>query len=364
MRVALVHHWLITMRGGEKVLESLSEMFPHSDIFTLFYREEGISAELNKHRITASVLNYIPLSHRFYPNLLPLYPMACRTLDLRGYDMVISSDSSLIKGVRIPQGTPHICYCHSPPRYLWEMEDVYLKDTSLLKRMAAKAIFPKLRTWDYSSAQKVDFFIANSEFVKKRINRYYGRKAEVIYPPVSQKPVPSDVEQKDYFLLLGQLVPYKRPDLAVEAFSNTGRKLIVIGEGPELGRLKKQAGPSIRFMGWQDDNAVRRYLASCRALVFPGEEDFGIVPVEAQMMGRPVIAFGRGGALETVINRETGLFFDSQDEKSLVGALNEFEQIEHKFSPERIKLHSSQFDPNLFKNRFQKFVNTVMESRQ
>jgi len=230
--------------------------------------------------------------------------------------------------------------------------------------MAAKAIFPKLRTWDYSSAQKVDFFIANSEFVKKRINRYYGRKAEVIYPPVSQKPVPSDVEQKDYFLLLGQLVPYKRPDLAVEAFSNTGRKLIVIGEGPELGRLKKQAGPSIRFMGWQDDNAVRRYLASCRALVFPGEEDFGIVPVEAQMMGRPVIAFGRGGALETVINRETGLFFDSQDEKSLVGALNEFEQIEHKFSPERIKLHSSQFDPNLFKNRFQKFVNTVMESRQ
>jgi glycosyltransferase involved in cell wall biosynthesis len=364
VNVALVHHWLITMRGGEKVLEAIAELFPTADIFTLFYDPREISGQLNKHRITASVLNRIPLSHRIYPVLLPLYPLACRSLDLRGYDLVISSDSSLVKGVNIPPGVPHICYCHSPPRYLWEMEDVYLEQSFFVKRMAAKAVFPLLRRWDRYSAQKVDLFIANSEFVRDRIRRYYDRAAEVIYPPVTPMPIASNNERKDLYLFLGQLVPYKRADLAVKVFTKTGLPLVVIGEGPELARLKRMAGPSINFLGWQDNKTVRRYLASCRALIFPGEEDFGIVPIEAQMMGCPVIAFAGGGALETVIDRETGLFFQNQDEPSLVNALKEFEHIEHMFSPDRIRQHSFKFDSSHFKEKFHRAVESTLENKQ
>ena len=361
MKIALLHHWLVGMRGGEKVLEAICELYPEADIFTLVYDPPSVSSALLRHQIKASWLNKLPFAAKLYPNLLPLYPLAAKSLDVGGYDLVISSDSSLIKTARVSPQAIHVCLCYSPPRYLWDMADLYLEKANWVKKIAALITFPWLKRQDFEAAQKVDYFVAISAHVQDRIRRHYHRDSRIIFPPVDSSIgagtlTTRDSKNRDFYLVLGQLVHYKRADLAVQALNKLGRRLVVIGDGPERERIEKMAGQNIKLLGWQSDEVVHGHLASCRALIFSGEEDFGLVPVEAQMAGRPVIAYGKGGALETVIDGATGLFFSEQTPDSLADAINRFEDIEEKFSPEKIRALAMRFDKQIFLAEFKEFM--------
>jgi glycosyltransferase involved in cell wall biosynthesis len=345
------------MRGGEKVVEALCEIFPHADIYTLVVNPAVISASLRQHHITPSFIQKIPGAVRHYQALLPLYPMALEQFDLSGYDLVISSESGPAKGVLTRPETCHICYCHTPMRYLWDMYHDYRRDCGRLKQLAMVPLAHYLRQWDLASAARVDYFVANSNHVARRIAKHYRREATVVHPPVAVEDFICAEMTEDYYLMVGQLVSYKRPDLAVEAFTQSGRKLVVIGEGPELKRLKKNAGPNVSFLGRQPFSVIREHYARCQAFIFPGEEDFGITPVEAQAAGRPVIAFRRGGALETVMENQTGLFFDEPTAASLNAAVDRFESNADDFDPARIREHSLSFS----RKRFQREMETVIE---
>jgi len=363
-KVALVHHWLVGMRGGEKVLEALCEIFPHADIFTLVCDEARISEKLRRHRIITSFIQRLPFGLRRFRAYLPLFPLAAEQLDLSGYDLVVSSDASLIKAVRAPAGAPHVCYCHSPPRYLWDLYDVYRREeANLLQKLLMPPVAHYLRMADHLAAQRVDHFIANSRAVAARINRHYRRPARVIYPPV-------DVEffaqarraPEDFYLFVGQLVAYKKADLAIQAATQMGRKLVVIGDGPQRARLERLAGPTVRFVGWASDELLRDHYARCRALVFPNEEDFGIVPVEAQAAGAPVIALARGGALETVRDGVTGIHFEAQNTAGLIEAIQRFERSE--FDPQACRENARQFDRSIFLAHMTEFLAPLLEARR
>jgi glycosyltransferase involved in cell wall biosynthesis len=340
-RAAIVHYWLLNRRGGEKVLDALCRLLPDADIFTLFCDPATLSPELRRHKITTSFLNR---ARRWYRELLPLMPMALENFDLRGYDLVISSESGPAKGVITSSSTRHICYCHTPMRYLWDLYPAYRNDwtRSRLKRAAMAPFANYLRLWDYAAAARVDTFVANSENVRARIWKTYRREAEVVYPPV-------DVERfhwepaEDYFLIVSELVPYKRVDEAVRLFSRGGRRLRIAGSGPELGRLKKLAAPNVEFLGRVPDEALVELYARCRALLLPGEEDFGITPVEALASGKPVVALARGGALETV--PEFGGVLYQED---LAAALEQFEEREAEICPADLQAYARRFSPDEF----------------
>jgi glycosyltransferase involved in cell wall biosynthesis len=343
MRVAIVHYWLINRRGGEKVLDALCRLFPEADIFTLFCDPEALSAEVRKHRVTASFLS--PL-RRHYRSLLPLMPMALESLDLRGYDLIISSESGPAKGVITPSSARHICYCHTPMRYLWDLYPAYRSDytTSRVKRALMVPFSNYLRLWDFASAARVDQFLANSYHVRNRIWKTYRREAEVIYPPVDVGSFhwePAD----DYFLVVSELVPYKRIDTAVRLFARTGRRLVIAGKGPEYARLKAMAAPNVEFAGFVPDDQLRGLYARCRALILPGEEDFGITPVEALASGKPVVALGRGGACESVplCDPPGGVFYDSPDESALAAALERCELLEPCIRPGELQRYAQRF---------------------
>jgi glycosyltransferase involved in cell wall biosynthesis len=347
------------MRGGEKALEAIAGLYPGADIHTLVCDPARISEGLRAHPIRTSWLDALPGARRIYPALMPLHPAAFRSLDLDGCNLVITNDSSLAKTVRVPPGAVHVCYCLTPPRYLWDMPEVYLESVGPLQRAGARLLFPRLRRIDREAAGRVDHFIAISEHVRERIRRHYGRESVVIYPPVEPFIPEGPPGAGGFYLVAGQLVPYKRADLAVEALKRLGRKLVVIGEGPERARLERLAGPETTFLGWQDDDTVRRHLRACRALIFPGEEDFGIVPVEAQMAGRPVIAYRKGGAVETVVDGETGVFFDSQDAEALAGAVLDLEKREAGFSETTIRRNALRFESEAFRRSFAAFMRTL-----
>jgi len=355
MKTALVHPWLIRMRGGEKALEAIAALRPEAAIHTLVCDPPRLSAALRARDIRTSWLDALPGATRRYPQLLPLHPAAYASLDLRGADLVLTNDSSLAKTVRVPPGAVHVCYCLTPPRYLWDMPDVYLARVGPFQRAVAATLLPRLRRLDREAAGRVRHFIAISEHVRERIRRHYGRESVVIYPPVEPFD-PPPVPPGGFYLAVGQLVPYKRMDLAVEAAKQLGRRLVVIGEGPERGRLESIAGPGTSFLGWQDDATVRRHYAACRALLFPGEEDFGIVPVEAQMAGRPVIAFRKGGALETVVEHETGLFFDRPEPGALAETMLFFERREGDFDPAHARRNAMRFRPAVFRDALSRFL--------
>jgi glycosyltransferase involved in cell wall biosynthesis len=326
-RVALVHYWLVGMRGGEKVLEAICRMFPQADIFTHVADLPSLSDRLRRHPIHETWIAGLPAARRLYQAYLPLMPRALEALDLSGYDLVISSEAGPAKGVIAPPDAFHLCYCHSPMRYLWDQYHTYRAGTGPAQRAAMSVFAHGLRQWDVTSAARVDAFAANSAHVAARIDKYWRRPATVVHPPVAVEdfaPVPGG--PAEFYLWAGELAPYKRPDLAIEAFRRLGLPLVVIG-GPDktVAALKATAPANVTFLGKAPFPVLKDHLARCRALVFPGEEDFGIVPVEAMASGRPVIAYGRGGALDTVIDGQTGLLFPAQSVEALVDAVERFE---------------------------------------
>lgn len=347
MRVAIVHYWLLDRRGGEAVLDGLCRLFPEADVFTLFYNPGRVSETIRSHRVTTSFLNP---ARRWHRSLLPLMPLALEQFDLRGYDLVISSESGPAKGVLVPSGAHHVCYCHSPMRYLWDLYPAYVREWSPLWKRPLTAVFANwLRLWDYATAARVDRFIANSRNVQRRIWRSYRRDAEVIYPPVDTDRFFWQ-EPDDYFLTVSQLVAYKRLDTAVRVFTSTGRKLLVVGEGPEYKSLRSMAGRNVIFCGRVPDKELTLLYARSRALVVPGEEDFGITPVEALASGKPVIACGQGGVLESVPVRDPigGVLYQGSGEAGLAGALHSFERIEHLIRPTELRASAARFSTARF----------------
>nr|WP_320193454.1 glycosyltransferase [uncultured Desulfobacter sp.] len=353
MKVAIVHYWLLNMRGGEKVIEIFCDLFPDADIFTLVYDPCSVSENINRHRVNASFIQKLPFGIKKYQQYLPLHPLAIEQFDLSGYDLVISSESGIAKGVILPPSVCHICYCHSPMRYLWNMYHEYQKELNLPARILWAFISNYMRQWDYTNAQRVNYFIANSENVKKRISHYYDRSADVIYPPVDFGKF-SNKASEDFYLFLGQLNPYKKADLAVRAFNKLNENLYIIGDGPQKNELKKMSNNNIKMLGRLSDDDLTDYYSRCKGFIFPGEEDFGITPLEAMASGKPVIAYGKGGALETVVEGETGCFFYEQTEESLIDAVQKSQRI--KWNPELIRAHAKRFDKQVTKEKLETYI--------
>src|SRR5574337_786215 len=384
-RVALIHDWLTGMRGGERCLETLCELFPGADIFTLLHVQGSVSKTIEERRIRTSVIQSLPFAAGRYRYYLPLFPWAIEQFELDGYDLVLSSSHCVAKGVKPSPDALHIAYLYTPMRYIWDMQDAYTGRMGPVSRLMLRAIAERLRRWDIAVNARVDHFIAISQHVADRIRRHYGREAEVIYPPVETTRFHIAERTDDYYLVAGAFAPYKRIDLAIEAFNRLGRRLIIVGEGQESRRLRCMAGPTIEFLGWRPDREVADLLSRCHALVFPGEEDFGILPVEAMACGRPVIAYGKGGVTETVIPLDrsmfdvqcsephhtyspqpsafspeprppTGIFFYEQTVEALIQAIDLFECSADRFDPEALRAHALTFDRSIFEKRMSAFV--------
>ncbi|MFZ3211611.1 MAG: glycosyltransferase [Terriglobales bacterium] len=368
LRVALVHYWYSSRRGGERVLEVLAGMFPQADIFMMFLDPSQLAPFLHGRKIATSFLQKLPGITRHYRKLLPLFPLALEHLDLDNYDLVISSESGPAKGVLTRSTTCHICYCHTPMRYVWDMYHNYRSAApwGRVGRSLYALAAHYVRNWDYAAAARVDHFVASSRNGAARIRKYYRRDADVIYPPVDLGAFSLSTGTEDFYLVVSPLVSYKRVDLAIAACNALRRRLVVIGQGEEMPALRKMAGPTITFLGFQPDEAVRQHFRSCRALLFPGEEDIGLAPIEVQASGRPVIAYGRGGALETVAGgypgdpvrpkEATGVFFGEQTAEALTEAMLAFESVESEFSPVFIRKQVERFDAAHFEAQFSAFV--------
>src|SRR5579859_8206868 len=365
MKVALVHDYLNQMGGAERVVLALHELFPDAPLYTSMYDPRRVDPAFRSIDIRTTFMQKLPLVKKHHQPFLPLYPFAMERLDLRGYDLVLSSSSAFGKGVITRPGTMHICYCHTPMRWCWNYDE-YVERERLGK--LARAVLPffitNLRVWDQTTSMRVDHFIANSPVVADRIQKYYRREAVVIPPPIEASRFHFDptVQPEDYFLVVSRFMPYKRIDLAIEACNQLGLPLLISGSGRDEQRLRKLAGPTIRFLGRLSDEEVLRYYARCRALILPGEEDFGITPLEAQASGRPVIAYGSGGALASVIDGVTGVFFKEQTVESLTEVLAAFD--ERKFDPEVIRNHALEFDISRFRRRILQFVEAKFSSAQ
>ncbi len=370
MKVALVHDWLTGMRGGERCLQAFCELYPDADIYTLLHFPKTVSPIIERHRIYTSFIQQLPLSQKIYRHYLPLYPLAIASFDLSGYDLILSSSHCVAKGVSVPKGVCHIAYLYTPMRYIWDQYDIYFnKETaSYPVRTAMKMVRPYLQHWDVHSNSDVYAFVAISCFVGERISRYYNRTSDVIYPPVDLERFSVSSKDDGFYLMVTALVPYKRVDLAILAFNQLGLPLVIIGEGPDKRRLAELAGPNITFLGSKTDQEISEAYAHCRALIFPGEEDFGIVPLEAMASGKPVIAYGKGGALETVVSMKsetknpTGLFFFEPTPKAICDAVVYFEQHKEKFNPVRIREHVKAFGRERFIKKMEQYiVKTVQE---
>jgi len=348
-RVALVHYWLLGTRGGEKVLEALCRIFPNADIFTLFYEPESVSPLIRSKNVTVSSLN--PL-RRFYRGLLPLMPMALESFDLRGYDLVISSESGPAKGVITSAATKHICYCHTPMRYLWELYPAYRAEfcRSAISRALMAPLANYLRTWDYASAARVDRFVANSSNVQRRVWKTYRRKSRVVYPPVAVESFHHSPSE-GYFLAVSEMVPYKRLDYVVRLFARNGRKLKIAGDGPGYRDLKRLAARNIEFCGRVPDAELRELYARSTAFIMPGEEDFGITMVESLASGKPVIAVGRGGAAE-VVTEGCGVLYPEPSEQALDYALKIFDRSANLLDPAQLRSRAMTFSATAFDRNF------------
>jgi glycosyltransferase involved in cell wall biosynthesis len=363
MKVAIIHYWFVGMRGGEKVVEALCEMYPQADIFTHVYVPEMVSERIRRHRVIPTFINSLPRASRMYKTYFPLMPLALEQLDLRGYDLVISSESGPAKGIIPPSDALHVCYCHTPMRYIWNMYHDYRSSAGLLARLMMPPLTHYLRMWDVTSAARVDSFIANSATVARRVRRYYGADSVVIHPPVDTEAfsIAAPAELGDFYLMAGELVSYKRPDLAVRAFNDMKLNLVVIGGGEMLEEIRRIAGPTVKVMGSQPFDVLKQHYTRCRALIFPGEEDFGMVPVEAMASGRPVVAFGRGGAMETVAPGISGVFFTEQSVEAISSAVRSLAGVD--IDPEKIAAHARQFGREQFFQKMRAHIDGLLAER-
>lgn len=364
MKTAIIHEWLVTQAGAESVLESIYKLYPGT-IHTLFHDPDGlIGTQWENVEVTTSMLQRLPFGKKHHRAFLPLFPMAIEQFDLREYNLILSSSYAVAKGVLNSSNQLHICYCHTPMRYVWDLTFQYLETSRVskgLRGFLVRAIFHYIRMWDAMSSKRVNEFIANSHYIARRIQKCYNRSATVIYPPVDVDKFHTSDKKGDYFIIVSRLVPYKRIDLVIEAFNELKLPLIIIGDGPAKKNLKKIAKKNIHFLGYQSFEEMGNYLSKARAFVFSAEEDFGIVNVEAQAAGIPVIAYGRGGALETVIPDETGLFFYKQNVQSIINIIKDFISKEDTFDPQRIRKNAEQFPRSRFEHEFKTFVDTAWE---
>lgn len=360
-RVAIVHYWLVGVAGGEQVVRALLNIYPDADVFTLIADAAVARKVCGDRKIVTSYLQKIPGATKIHRKLLPLMPGALENLDLSGYDLIISSESGPAKGVLVPLGATHVCYCHTPMRYLWDQFPEYRRESGTLVRWMMSALIARLRMWDFLSAARVDAFVANSHHVAKRIARYYRRDAVVIAPPVEVDEFAISEKVEEYYLITGRHVAYKRIDLAIDACERLGRRLVITGTGPDTERLKQRAGKHTHFVGQCSFAELKTHYASARAFLMPGEEDFGIAPVEAMASGRPVLAFAQGGALDTVIDGSTGILFAEQNVDGLCNAILRFEREAHRFDPQAIRNHASAFSRARFEADFKAFVDQRMQ---
>lgn len=362
MRVAIVHHWFVTRGGGERVAECIASLFPDAEIFTLLADSPGVPDGLRGRLIHTSFLQKIPMARRYHRHMMPLYPVATEWLDLREFDLVITSDSGPVKGVRLRDGAVQICYCHSPMRYLYDGFEAYRSQMGAVTRAVFSATAGRVRRWDLRAAERVNFFLANSEYVARRIKRIYGRESRVIHPPIDLHRSRMVDSPGEHYLCAGRLVGYKRTELMIEACARMGRKLRIAGTGPEEKFLKGLAGVAdVEFLGEMSTEALWQEYANCRALLFAADEDFGMVPLEAQACGRPVIAYGAGGSLETVQGygpSPTGVYFSEQTVESLIEGISKFEVAESAgvFIRAVIQNRAAEFATPVFLRRLREFV--------
>lgn len=357
MKVALVHDYLNQYGGAERVLEAFTQIFPKAPIYTLLYDKKKTGYAFEKKKIKTSFLQKIPFLKNHHRSFLMFMPLAVEQFDFSEYDLVISDSASYAKGVVIPPNTFHICYCHTPIRYAWDDSHKYIEEFGYpnIIRKFIPFFMNYIRFWDEHAADRVDKYIANSKFVSERIKKYYHRNSQVIYPPVKTSLFHlSDKKPKEYFLMVGRFLPYKRFDLAIEAFNQLNLPLKIIGDGPDKKKLMKKAKDNIEFIGLVSDDKLKEYYANCRAFIFPQEEDFGITAVEAMASGRPVIAYQAGGALEIIKHGETGLFFKEQSSESLINTLKEFNSFD--FNPKLIRQEAARFDLENFKERIKETI--------
>ena len=372
MKIALVHDWLTGMRGGEKCLEVLCRRFPDAQIYTLLHKPGTTSQAIERMAIQTSFLQHLPGAKRHYRYLLPLMPSAVERLAIPDdVDLVVSFSHAVAKSVRVPVGVPHVCYCFTPMRYAWHRRSDYFVASDRFGGASISAVKGRIldwiRDWDQRTADRVTHFVAISQTIQHRIEESYGRSSKIIYPPVDTdfyRPSPDAAGGEDFYLCVSALVPYKRIDMAIEACSKLRRRLVVIGAGPEAGRLRRQAGPTVELIGWCSNEVILSHMQRCRALLFPGNEDFGIVPVEAQACGTPVIAYRDGGATETVLDAEsgnsgTGWFFDQQSPEALAAAILRYENEPQRFCPRLARAHSERFSMERYETEFIEFLESV-----
>ncbi|HEX4076854.1 MAG TPA: glycosyltransferase [Candidatus Acidoferrales bacterium] len=358
MRIAVVHDYFTQLGGAERVAEELYRMLPESALFATVALPNCMPAQLKSVAVRTSWMQSMPKIHKYYRLYFLLYPLAVNSIDVSGYDLIVSSSSSYAKGVRTDYNSVHVCYCHTPMRWVWSYGGYSRRESfGRLQRTLLPVLIRGLKHWDEGASRQPDHFVANSKVVAERILKAYGRRAEVIHPPIDTDRFRPSREREDYYVLLSRLVSYKRIDLAVQACTELSRKLLVIGDGPHRARLEAMAGPSIKFLGRAADKDVEFHLSRCRALIFPGEEDFGMVPLEAGAAGRPTIAYRAGGAVETVVENSTGVFFDEQTPEHLCEAIERFEQME--WSSNAIRRHAENFSVEIFQDRFRSFLRRI-----
>lgn len=358
-KIALAHDYFIQMGGAERVAEVLHSIFPTAPMFTAVDRRPQLPLNLRKDKVRTSWMQKLPISTKNHRNYFLLYPLAFESFDMSDFDLIISSSSGYAKGLRKKKSAIHVNYCHTPMRWVWRYEDYAAREQfSRLKRNILPFLLRGLKNWDLRAAEQPDLFIANSNIVAERIKRFYKRDALVIPPPIDVARFSPDEPDEDFYLLLSRLVPYKRLDLAIKACEKLDRPLVVIGDGAARFELEKIAGPKTKFLGRQPDEVVARYASRCRALIFPGEEDFGMTPLEINSAGRPIIAFRAGGATETVVEGETGVFFNNQTTGSIISAIEEFESL--SFDRLAIRRHAEKFDTRVFSSRIRKFIEEVV----
>lgn len=358
MKVALVHDWLVNYGGAEDVVSAILEIYPDADIYTLVHDKNKMKNHFQKNAIYTSRLQKIPFATKLYTKFLKFMPKAFESFDFSGYDLVICSSSSCAKGAITPPSTAQIAYVHTPMRYAWDLFFEYRKRSGFMTRFFMGRWMPQIRLWDYASSQRIDKIVTNSNYISRRVKKFWNREAQVIYPPVNTDYfVPAGKEKReDFYVFFSRLVPYKRADIAIDACAALGKKLVVIGGGSEEKKLQERAkgNPNISFTGRISDEEVRSRLQKCKALIFCAEEDFGIIPVQAQACGTPVIAYGKGGATETVVDKKTGVFFEEQNSQNLQAAIKEFEKLEaaKSFDSKKIAAHAKSFSRERFIKEF------------